>query len=73
VATVLGAGEASAHAAGGEPDALPLLAHALASAGVDAPTVTGLARVVEGDVDAADWAATITAPPRRGKRFVRAA
>jgi 1-acyl-sn-glycerol-3-phosphate acyltransferase len=73
VATVLGAGEASAHTAAGEPDALPLLAHALSSAGVDAPTVTGLARVVEGDVDAADWAATITAPPRRAKRFVRAA
>jgi glycerol-3-phosphate dehydrogenase (NAD(P)+) len=54
-------------------DGLPLLAHALSSAGVDAPTVTGLAAVVEGRVDATDWAATITAPPRRSKRFARAA
>jgi 1-acyl-sn-glycerol-3-phosphate acyltransferase len=54
-------------------DALPLLAHALSSAGVDAPAVAGLAAVVEGRADATDWAATITAPPRRGKRFVRAA
>ncbi|WCB95774.1 hypothetical protein DSM104299_04524 [Baekduia alba] len=55
-------------------DALPLLAHALTTAGVDAPTVSGLAAVVEGRADATDWAATITAPPRaKGKRFVRAA
>jgi glycerol-3-phosphate dehydrogenase (NAD(P)+) len=56
-------------------DALPLLAHALAAAGVDAPTVEGLAAVVEGTADATDWAATITAPPRtaKSKRFVRAA
>lgn len=56
-------------------DSLPLLAHALASAGVDAPTVEGLAAVVEGRADATDWAATITAPPRttKSKRFVRAA
>lgn len=55
-------------------DALPLLAHALSDAGVDAPAVAGLAAVVEGRVDATDWAATITAPPaKRTKRFVRAA
>jgi glycerol-3-phosphate dehydrogenase (NAD(P)+) len=56
-------------------DALPLLAHALATAGVSAPTVEGLAAVVEGRADATDWAATITAPPRtsKSKRFVRAA
>ncbi|HWI74322.1 MAG TPA: NAD(P)H-dependent glycerol-3-phosphate dehydrogenase, partial [Baekduia sp.] len=54
-------------------DALPLLAVALREGGVDAPAVSGLADVVEGRVDATDWAATITAPPRRGKRFVRAA
>jgi glycerol-3-phosphate dehydrogenase (NAD(P)+) len=53
--------------------ALPLLARALREGGMDAPAVTGLADVVEGRVDAGDWAATITAPPRRGKRFVRAA
>jgi glycerol-3-phosphate dehydrogenase len=54
-------------------DALPLLAHALREGGIDAPTVNGLAEVVAGRVDAGDWASTITAPPRRGKRFVRAA
>jgi glycerol-3-phosphate dehydrogenase (NAD(P)+) len=54
-------------------DALPLLAHALREGGMDAPAVNGLADVVAGRVDAGDWASTITAPPRRGKRFVRAA
>ena len=53
-------------------DALPLLAQALAEGGIDAPVVNGLAAVVEGRVDAGDWASTITAPPRR-RRFVRAA
>jgi glycerol-3-phosphate dehydrogenase (NAD(P)+) len=54
-------------------DALPLLALALREGGVDAPAVSGLADVVEGRVDAGDWASAITAPPRRTKRFVRAA
>jgi glycerol-3-phosphate dehydrogenase (NAD(P)+) len=54
-------------------DALPLLALALREGGVDAPAVCGLADVVEGRVDAGDWASAITAPPRRTKRFVRAA
>ncbi|HEY6760038.1 MAG TPA: 1-acyl-sn-glycerol-3-phosphate acyltransferase [Baekduia sp.] len=55
-------------------DALPLLAHALSDAGVDAPTVAGLAAVIEGRADATDWAAAITAPERAPrKRFVRAA
>jgi hypothetical protein len=45
----------------------------LRAGGVDAPAVCGLADVVEGRVDAGDWAAAITTPPRRGKRFVRAA
>jgi 1-acyl-sn-glycerol-3-phosphate acyltransferase len=54
-------------------DALPLLALALREGGVDAPAVCGLADVVEGRVDAGDWASAITAPPRRAKRFVRAA
>jgi glycerol-3-phosphate dehydrogenase (NAD(P)+) len=35
-------------------DALPLLAHALSHAGVDAPAVAGLAAVVEGRVDATE-------------------
>jgi glycerol-3-phosphate dehydrogenase (NAD(P)+) len=54
-------------------DALPLLARALREGGVDCPAVDGLADVVEGRTDAVDWASNVTAPPRRGKRFVRAA
>jgi 1-acyl-sn-glycerol-3-phosphate acyltransferase len=54
-------------------DTLPLLAVALREGGIDAPAVNGLADVVAGRVDAGDWASGITAPPRRGKRFVRAA
>jgi 1-acyl-sn-glycerol-3-phosphate acyltransferase len=54
-------------------DALPLLAVALREGGIDAPAVNGLADVVAGRVDAGDWASAITNPPRRGKRFVRAA
>jgi glycerol-3-phosphate dehydrogenase (NAD(P)+) len=72
VATVLTARTPDDHA-GDSLDALPLLAHALREGGVDAPAVSGLADVVEGRVDAGDWAATITAPPRRSRRFVRAA
>jgi 1-acyl-sn-glycerol-3-phosphate acyltransferase len=53
-------------------DALPLLARALHDGGMEAPAVSGLADVVEGRVDAGDWASTMTAPPRR-RRFVRAA
>jgi glycerol-3-phosphate dehydrogenase (NAD(P)+) len=53
-------------------DALPLLARALREGGIDAPTVNGLADVVEGRADAGDWAAAVTAPTRR-KRFARAA
>jgi glycerol-3-phosphate dehydrogenase (NAD(P)+) len=56
----------------GDADALPLLALALREGGVDAPAVSGLADVIEGRVDAGDWALTITAP-QRGRRFVRAA
>jgi glycerol-3-phosphate dehydrogenase (NAD(P)+) len=54
-------------------DALPLLARALRDGGIDAPAVNGLADVVEGRVEASAWASTVTAPARRGKRFVRAA
>ena len=54
-------------------DALPLLALALREGGVDAPAVCGLADVVQGRVDAGDWASAITTPPKRTKRFVRAA
>jgi 1-acyl-sn-glycerol-3-phosphate acyltransferase len=53
-------------------DTLPLLARALREGGVDAPAVAGLADVVEGRVDAGDWASTITEPPRR-RKFIRAA
>jgi glycerol-3-phosphate dehydrogenase (NAD(P)+) len=60
------------HDAAESLDALPLLARALREGGVDAPAVNGLADVIEGRVDAGDWASTTTAPPRR-RRFVRAA
>jgi glycerol-3-phosphate dehydrogenase (NAD(P)+) len=41
---------------------VPLLAQALAAAGVRAPAVTGLAAVVDGEQDALTWAQHLTAP-----------
>ncbi|WP_205697362.1 1-acylglycerol-3-phosphate O-acyltransferase [Conexibacter sp. SYSU D00693] len=46
-------------------DALPLLARALRDGGVSAPCVSGLAEVVEGQRQAGDWVAEVTAPQRR--------
>jgi 1-acyl-sn-glycerol-3-phosphate acyltransferase len=54
-------------------DALPLLARALADGGMDAPATTGLAAVVEGRLAPEEWTETVIAPPKRGRRFVRAA
>ncbi len=43
-------------------DTVPLLAGRAAAAGVHAPALSGLAELIEGRVDAADWTASITAP-----------
>ncbi len=54
---------------------VPLLAERVQAAGVDAPTLKGLAGVIEGEVEAADWTESLTAPrptPKRPQK-VRAA
>jgi glycerol-3-phosphate dehydrogenase len=57
IAPVLG------HAAEGV-DAVPLLAGALRDAGVEAPTLDGLAALIEGRIEPESWARTVTAPGR---------
>jgi glycerol-3-phosphate dehydrogenase (NAD(P)+) len=47
-------------------DAVPLLAEALRAEGVRAPTLTGLAAVLAGRMDAEQWTGTITRPKGRG-------
>ncbi|HSD77644.1 MAG TPA: glycerol-3-phosphate dehydrogenase, partial [Solirubrobacteraceae bacterium] len=49
-------------------DVLPLLAQALRRDGVAAPTVTGLAAVVEGSAAASAWARSVTDPSARRSR-----
>ena len=54
---------------------VPLLAERVQAAGVDAPALRGLAGVIEGDVEAAEWTESLTAPrpaPKRPQK-VRAA
>jgi 1-acyl-sn-glycerol-3-phosphate acyltransferase len=54
---------------------VPLLAERVQAAGVDAPALRGLAGVIEGDVEPAEWTESLTAPrpaPRRPRK-VRAA
>ena len=54
---------------------VPLLADRVQAAGVDAPTLRGLAGVIEGELDAAEWTESLTAPrptPKRPQK-VRAA
>jgi glycerol-3-phosphate dehydrogenase len=54
---------------------VPMLLQRLDDAGVDAPALRGLARVIDGDVEAASWAESLTAPrpaPERRQK-VRAA
>jgi glycerol-3-phosphate dehydrogenase (NAD(P)+) len=54
---------------------VPLLAERVQAAGVDAPTLRGLAGVIEGELDAAEWTESLTAPrptPKRPQK-VRAA
>jgi glycerol-3-phosphate dehydrogenase len=55
-------------------DSVPLLASVARGARVDAPTLEGLAALVEGRIDAERWAATVTSPERSSRaRPVRAA
>jgi glycerol-3-phosphate dehydrogenase len=55
-------------------DSVPLLATVARDAHVDAPTLEGLAALVEGRIDAEGWAATVTNPkPSTRARPVRAA
>jgi glycerol-3-phosphate dehydrogenase (NAD(P)+) len=54
---------------------VPLLAERVQAAGVDAPALRGLAGVIEGNVDPAEWTESLTAPrpaPKRPQK-VRAA
>jgi glycerol-3-phosphate dehydrogenase (NAD(P)+) len=54
---------------------VPMLLQRLDEAGVDAPALRGLAGVIDGEVEAASWTASLTAPrpaPKRRQR-VRAA
>ena len=44
---------------------VPLLARAVAEAGVDAPALAGLAALIEGRVEPASWTASLTAPSRK--------
>src|SRR5215208_5951640 len=50
-------------------DSVPLLAGALAEAGIDAPDLEGLAALVAGEIDAGEWVAGL----RRAERARRAA
>jgi glycerol-3-phosphate dehydrogenase (NAD(P)+) len=54
---------------------VPLLAERVQAAGVDAPVLAGLAGVIEGEVEAAAWTESLTAPRPATKRpqTVRAA
>jgi glycerol-3-phosphate dehydrogenase (NAD(P)+) len=55
-------------------DSVPLLASVARGAQIDAPTLEGLAALVEGRIDAEGWAATVTNPQRSTRaRPVRAA
>ena len=54
---------------------VPMLAQRMQDAGVDAPALRGLAGVIEGEVEAASWTESLTAPrpaPKRRQK-VRAA
>jgi 1-acyl-sn-glycerol-3-phosphate acyltransferase len=65
-AGLAGAGELVATVLSGAPEAtdLPLLATRVTAAGVDAPVLEGLVGVIEGDVAAERWTASLAAPRR---------
>jgi 1-acyl-sn-glycerol-3-phosphate acyltransferase len=50
-------------------DSVPLMAEAIAETGIEAPDLAGLAALVEGEIDVADWVAGL----RRAERDRRAA
>ncbi len=50
-------------------DSVPLIAETVAAAGVDAPSLQGLASLIEGEIDAGEWVAGL----RRAERARRAA
>ena len=50
-------------------DSVPLIAETVAAAGVDAPSLEGLASLIEGEIDAGEWVAGL----RRAERARRAA
>jgi 1-acyl-sn-glycerol-3-phosphate acyltransferase len=50
-------------------DSVPLIAETVAAAGVDAPSLEGLAALIEGEIDAGEWVAGL----RRAERARRAA
>jgi glycerol-3-phosphate dehydrogenase (NAD(P)+) len=47
-------------------ESVPLLAHAIAGAGFEAPVISGLSRLIDGTLPLADWVALVrtTVPPR---------
>ncbi|HYZ79904.1 MAG TPA: 1-acyl-sn-glycerol-3-phosphate acyltransferase [Solirubrobacteraceae bacterium] len=67
IGTVLGQGTEAV-------ESVPLLASAAREARLDSPALDGLAALVEGRIDAHQWAARVTEPPRRKRsRPMRAA
>jgi len=47
---------------------IPLLAERVLAAGLDAPALAGLAAMIEGRLEPASWAASLTAPPAKRQR-----
>ena len=50
-------------------DSVPLIAQAVTRAGIDAPSLEGLASLISGEIDAGEWVAGL----RRAERARRAA
>ena len=50
-------------------DSVPLIAETVAAAGIEAPSLEGLAALIEGEIDAGEWIAGL----RRAERARKAA
>ena len=50
-------------------DSVPLIAETVVAAGIDAPSLEGLAALIEGEIDAGEWVAGL----RRAERTREAA